>query len=71
MKNHLQQYLYHLALILALAVGGFPGSAEVSAALPAAPEVKAETFYQRLTSFLIINPLFLQIKQNYNHEPRS
>ena len=42
MKNHLQQYLYHLALILALAVGGMLNSAEVSAALPAAPEVEAE-----------------------------
>gem|GEM_PF-1427974 len=41
MKNHLQQYLYHLALILALCVCGILGSAEVSAALPAAPGVEA------------------------------
>src|SRR6056297_3398794 len=42
MKNHLQQYLYHLALILALCVCGILGSAEVSGALPAATGVEVE-----------------------------
>ncbi len=42
MKNHLQQYLYHLALILALCVGGVLSSAEVFGALPASPVVDAE-----------------------------
>jgi len=42
MKTHLQQYLYHLALILALIVGALPGSAEVSGALPAAAGMEAK-----------------------------